>query len=141
MTKTEELLKTILEFGIDLNDALYNSKEPEKIVAIEQTLNETLQGSTPEQLGIIGFAAMILVNKISSCNPIVDKEKYEVSTAVLTCRSILVAIENSAADFNFKPFEVFANMAINPRSELSPEKILGALEDSRLKDVDCVGSC
>jgi len=132
-------VETIIEFGNTLINALQSKDRNETIPQIEDKINDIVDNLNPRDLGLLGMMCVLLLSKIAYCNP--NDEENNIKTAVVCCKAIVKAIDQSGSDFNMSHFDISTYMCLNPIFKPSAEQLKNAILSTHFEDMEPAGEC
>ena len=138
-SQPKKTVDAIIEFGEVLMEALHSENRGEAVPKIEDKVNEVVDSLSPQELGFLGMTCVLLLSKIAYCKP--SDAEGNIKTAVVSCRAIVNAIDQSGKSFSMDSFDISTHMCLEPLFKPSAEQIKDALLTKSFEDMDPAGEC
>ena len=138
-TEAKKAIRAALKFGEELTAALSSDDRRKIVPKLEEKLNEAVDELSPQELGTLGMIYILMLSKIAFCQP--TTEEGQVKTAVVSCRALVSAMDQSGKLFGMDHFAIATHMAIEPIFKPSKEQLKDALIFKHFEDMDPVGEC
>lgn len=142
--KGTALIKQLQEFGETIKTLLEEDDGDTKVKTEENAVNDSIDALSPQELAYVGFALTLLFAKIADGSMVIEtnSDGLVLDTTVVTFKRLMHLWSELLADTDLNLYQVAAMAVLNPTTVVSKDELSNiSLNDERLRNVDCVGSC